>query len=75
MVNVSLIAEDEMAALGISREKDETWRECAIRYGRKYGLEWEITEWFDRGIAAGKPDFEAAIEAVNEWDCCDLKDH
>ena len=39
-----------MVSLSISRLDGETWRDCARRMGRKYGLEHEVMEDFARGF-------------------------
>lgn len=61
-----------MTALGISRNEGESWLDCALRYGRKFGLENEVQEQYDRYRALGDTEEEAAWGAVYEWDCCDL---
>ena len=61
-------------SLGITKNDDESWRECAARYGRKYGLESEVLDVFDEARAAGESEADAAFIAVTEWDCADLVD-
>lgn len=58
--------------LSIKRNEGESWLDCALRYGRKYGLEHEIKTEYDESIAAGNNEEDAAWGAVYEWDCCDL---
>ena len=62
-----------MIGLKITKLPSETWRQCALRYGKRHGLEHEVAEAYDK-IAKDEYDDEAAWEAVNEWDCCDLHD-
>ena len=64
----------QMIGLSIKRLADESWRDCARRYGKANGLEHEITELFVSMVATGMPDDDAAWSAVYEWDCCDLHD-
>lgn len=61
-----------MSALGIKRNVDETWRDCAIRYARTYGLEMEVAESFDAHIRAGVSEEDAALGACLDWDVADL---
>ncbi len=61
-----------MTALGISKNEGESWRECAVRYGRKWGMESEVTEEFDRLRGLGDDEEQAAWGACYEWDVCDL---
>lgn len=60
--------------LKITRNPGESWRDCAARYGRAEGLEFEVTQWFDdiMRYQPGVGEERAALEAVCEWDCCDL---
>jgi|GEM_PF-6465627 len=53
----------------ITRYPDETWRDCAARYGRRYGLESEVLRSFDRLIATGVDPETAALDAAGDWDC------
>lgn len=56
------------------RRDDESWRDCAIRYARRYGLEREVLEQFDAAIAAGAHDAQACMHALDEWDLLDYRD-
>lgn len=59
--------------LEITRKEGETWRECAARYGRKYGLEHEVLANFDGFISCGEGDeMAAAFDSCLEWDICDV---
>lgn len=61
-------------ALGITKNEGESWRDCAMRYAKKWGLEHEIAHAFDACLASGDSDEEAAWAACYEWDVCDLKE-
>lgn len=61
-----------MTSLGIKRQPGESWRDCAIRIGRQYGLEHEVTEDYDAAIARGETEEEAAWGACYEWDVCEI---
>lgn len=58
--------------LGIAREPGETWRACAARYGKKWGLEAEVLAAFDADVAAGTSERDAAWGACQEWDVCEI---
>lgn len=58
--------------VGIRRNEGETWRECAIRYGRRFGLQREITEMYDAAIKHGEIEEQAAWGACLEWDVADV---
>ena len=60
------------ATFKIARIAGETWRECAARIGRKYGLEHEVLAEFDKNVAAGDPEDDAAFNACWDWDVCEL---
>ena len=60
------------ATLQISRLDGETWLECARRLGRKYGLERELMEAFEKNLKAGDSEATAAFEACYKWDVCEL---
>ena len=59
-------------ALGIKRNPDESWHDCAMRYAKKYGLEHEVEKEYQESIAAGESEESAAWCACYEWDICDL---
>lgn len=50
------------------RNEGETWRECVIRNAKQYGLEVECLQIFDRDVAAGSEESDAAWDAMYEWD-------
>ncbi len=56
------------------RNEGETWRECALRYGRAWGLETDIAEYFDQFIAYGDSPSEACWSALLECDCLDYRE-
>jgi hypothetical protein len=62
-----------MSMLRLTRQDDETWLDCALRYGRRHGLETEVEASYHRYHDAGLPPIEAAIQAAEDWDCCDLE--
>jgi hypothetical protein len=49
----------------------ETWRDCAIRYGVRWGLGVEVGKYYDEEIAIGASHEGAAWMAVYEYDCFD----
>lgn len=55
-------------ALVVRKLEGETWRECAVRYAARYGLESEVLEIFDRDVAAGVEEGRACWNACYEWD-------
>lgn len=59
-------------SLVIRRKFLESWRECVKRYGGKYGPVNDMLAQFDRDVAAGMPEDEAALGACIDWDVCDL---
>lgn len=61
-------------SLGCARREGESWRECAARYGRAWGLEREVLEYFDRFVAEGDAEARACWGALLEWDCLDYRD-
>ena len=65
---------DTMAsgALGVTRLGGESWRDCVRRVSGQYGLDEECLEIFDRLIARGDHETEAAWCALYEWDCLAL---
>lgn len=58
--------------LGISRLENETWRECALRYGKHYGMEGEIEDSFNDYVARGDAEEEAAWAACLDWDVASI---
>lgn len=64
---------DTKVTVGIERiTETETWLACALRHAAPYGLGIEILEWYNRGVAAGKSEEDAALDACMEWDVCVL---
>jgi len=55
----------------VERLTGENWRDCAIRYGLKWGLELEVGKYYDEEIAIGADEENAAWMAVYEYDCFD----
>lgn len=60
-------------SLEIHRNEGETWRECAERYAKPWGLQVEVLEAFDADVANGVPEDKAALWACIEWDVADLE--
>jgi len=60
-------------SLVLSKREDQTWRDAAIEQARRYGMERDVTEYFDRFIAAGDDEAEAAWSACYEWDVLDYR--
>lgn len=58
--------------LGCHRRDDESWRDCALRYAHKWGLEREVMEMYDDSKASGAKDEDACWHALYEWDLLDL---
>ena len=57
--------------LRLIKTANETWRECAARYGSKYFLEEEVLKIYDYDLAHGAEEFQAAYDACYEWDVLD----
>ena len=51
---------------------DATWFDTALRYAAPYGLEKEVTAYYEMFIKEGMQPNEAAYEACYEWDLLDL---
>jgi len=60
-------------SLRIIRNEGETWRECAERYAKPWGLQVEVLAEFDADVAKGVPEDRAALWSCIEWDVADLK--
>ena len=58
--------------LTATKHKNETWRECVIRYAENYGLKEEVLSIFDEKVEAGVDKETAAWEALYEWDLLDF---
>ena len=54
--------------MNLHRKENETWREVAIRIASSHGLELEVIDVFDRLVADGKDEADAAWEACYSWD-------
>lgn len=59
-------------SLRLSRKPDQSWRDAAIEQARRFGMESDVAEYFDRFKAAGDTDSEAAWSACHEWDVLDF---
>jgi len=53
----------------LQRLPDEPWRDVVARIAGKQGLAAECLDLYDRFIAAGDIEIDAAWCALNEWDC------
>jgi hypothetical protein len=58
--------------LGLTKEDNETWRECAIRYGKAYGMDREVAESYDAEIASSEDESTAAWSACRDWDVLNI---
>lgn len=58
--------------LGLKRNDGESWRDCAVRYGKRYSMEKEVVGWYDQAIKDGDTEEEAAWSACCEWDVLDI---
>lgn len=67
-------AEEERMALVVKKLEDETWRQAALRYAARHGLEDEVEGTFNQLIDLGLSDREAALGACAEWDVADFED-
>ena len=59
--------------LVLTRNENESWLECALRYAKPYGMEHEVKEYYDEFIANGSTEENAAFDACLEWDLLDYK--
>jgi len=55
--------------LGVKKLEGETWRACVARVAGVEGLDEECLMDFDRAVAKGEDERDAAWEALYEWDC------
>jgi hypothetical protein len=62
-------------ARSVTRKPGETWRQCVERYGAACGLETEVLEVFDREVAEGLTEGNAAWCALREWDLLDFENN
>ncbi len=58
-------------SLRLSRKPDQSWRDAAIEQAKRFGMEDDVAEYFDRFKAAGDSDEDAAWSACHEWDVLD----
>lgn len=61
-------------SLGCKRNAGETWRDCAIRYAARYGLQDEVVGIFDFSVISGAPEDQACWDALCEWDLLDFRE-
>jgi len=59
--------------LVLKRWEKESWKDCAIRYAKHYGLEEEVIEEYNKAINLGCAEDEAAYCACEEWDILDYE--
>jgi hypothetical protein len=60
--------------LVLRRLENETWLQCTIRYGKKYGLEEEVTDEYNKWLSQGYSEDECALFACEEWDVIDYEE-
>jgi len=60
--------------LVIRRLDGETWKDVVARIAGAQGLAAECLEDFEAELADGRPQNEAAFNALSEWDCVPLED-
>jgi hypothetical protein len=62
-------------ALVVKRNEGETWKQTALRYAAKRGLEDEVEGAFNElAEGHGLSEREAALGACVEWDVADFED-
>jgi hypothetical protein len=63
-----------MSEVGLKCERleNESWRECVVRYAKKYGLETEALDDFDSAIKREENPKDAAWSALYEWDLLEM---
>ena len=69
---VAMSKEAHTIMLKLTREEGETWRDCAIRYARKEGLEEEVLGLYQHYIEMGYDEGLSAFYACSEWDVLDF---
>jgi hypothetical protein len=63
-----------VSSLGLTRKDDETWRQACQRICDDFGgLHEEVLSEFDRNVAAGYSEDEAAWHALCEWDLLEVR--
>lgn len=60
-------------ALVLRRTDRETWLGAAKRYAARYGLESEVEVAYEKEIAEGCDEQDAAWNACYEWDVLDFE--
>ena len=55
----------------VLRRDGENWRECAVRYGMRWGLGAQVGKYYDEEIATGADEENGAWMAVYEYECFD----
>lgn len=60
--------------LSVTRNENEEWRDCVIRYAQKVGLATEALWVYDDAIRAGLSEADAAWNALSEWDLLDYRE-
>ena len=61
-----------MTALVFRRQKTETWKEAMLRYARRYYMENDVLETYERFVRTGETEVRAAWSALYEWDLLDF---
>ena len=59
-------------SLRLTRKPDQSWRDAAIEQARRFGMESDVAEDFDRYKATGDTDENAAWCACYDWDVLDF---
>lgn len=58
--------------IGLTKRDDETWLDAALRRAKLHGLEIEVEDHYNKRIACGVPEDDAAFEAIMEWDLAEF---
>jgi hypothetical protein len=58
--------------LGFKQEKDESPYETGLRMAKKYGMEAEFKEFYERFRKSGDSEAKAAWSALYEWDLLEV---
>ena len=56
--------------LGIRRNPEESWLDCALRSAEPFGVQHEVREDYERFRRVGQSEADAALHACMEWDLC-----
>lgn len=59
-------------ALVFCRKNTESWKEAMLRYARRYCMENDVLETYERFVGAGETEARAAWSALYEWDLLDF---